>query len=43
MELAKQQLLEVSYHFKKAGKKVIIGAADTFRATLDQLEIWVTE
>ena len=32
---------KLSYHFKKAGKKVIIGAADTFRAAaIDQLEIW---
>ena len=32
---------KLSYHFKKAGKKVIVGAADTFRAAaIDQLEIW---
>ena len=32
---------KLSHHFKKAGKKVIIGAADTFRAAaIDQLEIW---
>ncbi len=32
---------KLSYHFKKAGKKVILGAADTFRAgAIDQLQIW---
>ena len=32
---------KLSYHFKMAGKKVILGAADTFRAgAIDQLQIW---
>lgn len=32
---------KLAYHFKLAGKKVVIGAADTFRAAaIDQLEIW---
>lgn len=32
---------KLSHQFKKLGKKVIIGAADTFRAAaIDQLEIW---
>lgn len=32
---------KLAYHFKKAGKKVILGAADTFRAAaVDQLVIW---
>ena len=32
---------KLAYQFKAAGKKVIIGAADTFRAAaIDQLEIW---
>lgn len=32
---------KLAYHFKKAGKKVILGAADTFRAAaVDQLTIW---
>jgi fused signal recognition particle receptor len=32
---------KLAYQFKQAGKKVIIGAADTFRAAaIDQLEIW---
>ncbi len=32
---------KLAYHFKKAGKKVYIGAADTFRAAaIDQLEVW---
>ncbi len=32
---------KLAYQFKKAGKKVYIGAADTFRAAaIDQLEIW---
>lgn len=32
---------KLAYNFKKAGKKVILGAADTFRAAaIDQLEIW---
>ena len=32
---------KLSYHFKTAGKKVILGAADTFRAgAIDQLQIW---
>jgi len=32
---------KLAYQFKQAGKKVLIGAADTFRAAaIDQLEIW---
>lgn len=32
---------KLAYHFKKAGKSVVLGAADTFRAAaIDQLEIW---
>ena len=32
---------KLAYHFKKAGKKVLLGAADTFRAAaVDQLTIW---
>jgi len=32
---------KLAYQFKKAGKKVILGAADTFRAAaVDQLTIW---
>ncbi len=32
---------KLAYRFKKEGKKVAIGAADTFRAAaIDQLEIW---
>ncbi len=32
---------KLAYHFKKAGKKVVLGAADTFRAAaIDQLQIW---
>jgi fused signal recognition particle receptor len=32
---------KLAYHFKKGGKKVILGAADTFRAAaVDQLSIW---
>jgi len=32
---------KLAYHFKKAGKKVYLGAADTFRAAaVDQLTIW---
>lgn len=32
---------KLAYQFKKAGKKVILGAADTFRAAaVDQLRIW---
>jgi len=32
---------KLAYKFKKAGKKVIIGAGDTFRAAaVDQLDIW---
>lgn len=32
---------KLSYQFKKAGKNVLLGAADTFRAAaIDQLEIW---
>ena len=32
---------KLAYHFKKAGKSVLLGAADTFRAAaVDQLSIW---
>lgn len=32
---------KMAYHFKKAGKSVVLGAADTFRAAaIDQLQIW---
>jgi len=32
---------KLAFQFKEAGKKVVIGAADTFRAAaIDQLEIW---
>ena len=32
---------KLSYNFKKAGKQVLLGAADTFRAAaVDQLTIW---
>ena len=32
---------KLAYHFKKAGKKVYLGAADTFRAAaVEQLVIW---
>ncbi|MCK3685190.1 signal recognition particle-docking protein FtsY [Maribellus sp. YY47] len=32
---------KLAYNFKKAGKSVVLGAADTFRAAaIDQLEIW---
>lgn len=32
---------KLAYHYKKSGKSVILGAADTFRAAaVDQLQIW---
>jgi len=32
---------KLAYNFKAAGKKVVLGAADTFRAAaVDQLEVW---
>jgi len=32
---------KLAYQFQKAGKKVVLGAADTFRAAaIDQLQIW---
>ncbi len=32
---------KLAYHFQKAGKKVILGAADTFRAAaVEQISIW---
>lgn len=32
---------KLAYHFKKSGKKVILGAADTFRAAaVEQISIW---
>lgn len=32
---------KLAYQFKKAGKKVVLGAADTFRAAaIEQLQIW---
>jgi len=34
-------IAKLAYQFKNAGKKVLIGAADTFRAAaIDQLQIW---
>lgn len=34
---------KLAYQFKKAGKKVVLGAADTFRAAaVDQLSIWAS-
>jgi fused signal recognition particle receptor len=34
---------KLSYQFKKTGKKVLLGAADTFRAAaVDQLDVWAT-
>jgi len=34
-------IAKLAHHYKEAGKKVILGAADTFRAAaIDQLEIW---
>lgn len=34
-------IAKLAYLYKKAGKKVLLGAADTFRAAaIDQLEIW---
>ena len=34
-------IAKLAYHFKKNGQKVILGAADTFRAAaVDQLQIW---
>lgn len=32
---------KLAYHFKKAGKKVLLGAGDTFRAAaVEQLDLW---
>lgn len=34
---------KLSHQFKKAGKQVLLGAADTFRAAaIDQLDVWAT-
>lgn len=34
---------KLAYQFKHAGKKVLLGAGDTFRAAaIDQLEVWAT-
>jgi len=34
-------IAKLAYHYKKAGKKVLLGAGDTFRAAaIDQLQIW---
>ena len=34
-------IAKLAYQYKKAGKKVLLGAADTFRAAaIDQLQIW---
>ncbi len=34
-------IAKLAHQFKLAGKKVLIGAADTFRAAaIDQLQIW---
>ena len=31
---------KLAYQFKKAGKSVVLGAADTFRAAVEQLMVW---
>lgn len=37
-------LAKLAYQFKKQGKKVLIGAADTFRAAaVEQLELWANQ
>ncbi|MGA1976633.1 MAG: signal recognition particle-docking protein FtsY [Bacteroidales bacterium] len=34
-------IAKLAYHYKNAGRKVLLGAADTFRAAaIDQLQIW---
>jgi fused signal recognition particle receptor len=34
-------IAKLAYQYKKAGRKVMLGAADTFRAAaIDQLQIW---
>jgi len=34
---------KLAYQFKKAGKKVLVGAGDTFRAAaIDQLQVWAS-
>lgn len=34
---------KLAYQFKKAGKKVVLGAADTFRAAaVEQICIWAS-
>ena len=34
-------IAKLAYHFNEAGKKVLLGAADTFRAAaIDQLQVW---
>lgn len=34
-------IAKLAHHYKQAGKKVLLGAADTFRAAaIDQLQIW---
>ncbi len=34
-------IAKLAYHFKEAGKRVILGAADTYRAAaVDQLQVW---
>lgn len=34
-------IAKLAWHYKKAGKKVLLGAADTFRAAaIDQLQVW---
>jgi fused signal recognition particle receptor len=34
-------IAKLAYHYKQAGKKVLLGAADTFRAAaIEQLQIW---
>jgi fused signal recognition particle receptor len=34
-------IAKLAWHYKKAGKKVVLGAADTFRAAaIDQLQVW---
>jgi fused signal recognition particle receptor len=34
---------KLAYHYKQAGKKIYLGAADTFRAAaIEQLDVWAT-
>ena len=39
--VGKTTIAKLAYQFRKSGKKVLLGAADTYRAAaVDQLEIW---